>query len=46
MDTLEECGVKLAKTTVTYRFTQPEHAMLLVLTQSYAGAVPQLHQQN
>jgi transcriptional regulator with XRE-family HTH domain len=37
IDTYEECGVKLAKTTVTYRFSQPEQAMPLILSQSYAG---------
>ena len=36
-DTVEECGVKQTKTTVTYRFHQPD-AMPLVLPQSYSAA--------
>jgi transcriptional regulator with XRE-family HTH domain len=34
-DTIEECGVKQTKTTVTYRFSQPGQPMKLVLPQSY-----------
>jgi site-specific DNA recombinase len=37
IDTYEECGVKQAKTTVTYRFSRPEQAMPLVLSQSYTS---------
>ena len=36
VDTVEECGVKQAKTTVTYRFSQPDQPMPLVLPQSYS----------
>ena len=39
VDTVEECGVKQAKTTVTYRFSQPDQPMPLVLPQSYASRV-------
>jgi transcriptional regulator with XRE-family HTH domain len=35
VDTVEECGVKQSKTTVTYRFSQPDQPMPLVLPQSY-----------
>jgi DNA-binding transcriptional regulator YiaG len=38
IDTFEDCGVKQAKTTITYRFSQPEEAMPLVLTDSYTTA--------
>jgi transcriptional regulator with XRE-family HTH domain len=34
VETVEECGVKQAKITVTYRFSQPDQAMPLVLTQA------------
>ena len=37
IDTFEDCGVKQAKTTVTYRFSQPEQAMALMLSESYSG---------
>ena len=37
VDTVEECGVKQTKTTVTHRFHQPD-AMPLVLPQSYSAA--------
>ncbi|MCX6634262.1 MAG: helix-turn-helix domain-containing protein [Acidobacteria bacterium] len=33
--TVEECGVKQTRTTVTYRFSQPGQPMPLVLPQSY-----------
>jgi site-specific DNA recombinase len=36
VDTAEECGVKQAKVTVTYRFSQPDQAMPLALPQSYS----------
>ncbi len=40
VDTVEYCGVKQTQTTVTYRFSQPDQPMPLVLPQSYtAGAV-------
>jgi transcriptional regulator with XRE-family HTH domain len=35
VDTVEECGVKQTRTTVTYRFSQPGQPMPLVLPQSY-----------
>ena len=37
VDTVEECGVKQTKTTVTYRFSQPDQPMPLVLPQSYSS---------
>jgi site-specific DNA recombinase len=37
VDTVEECGVKQTRTTVTYRFSQPDQPMLLVLPQSYSA---------
>jgi site-specific DNA recombinase len=36
VDTVEESGVKQTRTTVTYRFSQPDEPMLLVLPQSYS----------
>ena len=40
VDTVECCGVKQTKITVTYRFSQPDQPMPLVLPQSYsAGSV-------
>jgi transcriptional regulator with XRE-family HTH domain len=36
VDTVETCGVKQAKITVSYRFSQPDQAMPLVLPQSYS----------
>jgi hypothetical protein len=36
VDTFEEHGVKQTKTTVTYRFSQPDQAMPLVLPQSHS----------
>ena len=36
VDTVEECGVKQNRITVTYRFSQPGEAMPLALPQSYA----------
>lgn len=38
VETIEECGVKQARTTVTYRFSQPDQPMPLVLPQSYSAA--------
>jgi site-specific DNA recombinase len=35
VDTTETCGVKQSKATVTYRFSQPEQGMPLILPQSY-----------
>lgn len=37
VDTVEECGVKQTRTTVTYRFSQPDQPMPLVLPQSYSA---------
>jgi len=37
VETAEECGVKQAKSTVTYRFNQPDQPMPLVLPQSYSA---------
>lgn len=43
VETAEECGVKQANTTVTYRFSQPDQPMPLVLPQSYSpGRVIQI----
>lgn len=39
VETVEECGVKQARTTVTYRFSQPDQPMPLVLPQSYSSTV-------
>jgi site-specific DNA recombinase len=36
VDTVEESGVKQARSTVTYRFSQPDQPMPLVLPQSYS----------
>jgi len=36
VDTVEEGGVKQTRTTVTYRFSQPDQPMPLVLPQSYS----------
>ena len=36
VDTVEECGVKQNRITVTYRFSQPDQAMPLALPQSYS----------
>ncbi|MCW5982726.1 MAG: recombinase family protein [Bryobacteraceae bacterium] len=38
VDTVEECGVKQTRTTVTYRFSEPDHPMPLVLPQSCSPA--------
>jgi hypothetical protein len=41
VETIGCCGVKQAKTTITYRLSQPGEAMLVILPRSYnAGAVP------
>jgi transcriptional regulator with XRE-family HTH domain len=37
VETFEEDGVKQSKTTVMYRFSQPDHPMPLVLPQSYGS---------
>jgi site-specific DNA recombinase len=37
VDTVEECGVKQSKIAVTYRFSEPDLPMPIVLTQSYGG---------
>jgi transcriptional regulator with XRE-family HTH domain len=37
VDTGEECGVKQSKITVTYRFSQPDQPMPVVLPQSYSS---------
>ena len=43
VDTVEECGVKRAEITVTYRFSQPDQLAPLVLPQSYSsGKVVQI----
>jgi transcriptional regulator with XRE-family HTH domain len=39
VDTFEEHGVKRTQTTVTYRFSQPDQALPLMLPQSYSGSV-------
>jgi site-specific DNA recombinase len=39
VDTVETCGVKQAKVTVTYRFSQPDQPMDLMLPQSYSTGV-------
>ncbi|MGD0670027.1 MAG: recombinase family protein [Bryobacteraceae bacterium] len=39
VDTVETCGVKQAEITVTYRFSQPDQPMPLVLQQSYSTSV-------
>lgn len=40
VDTVETCGVRQAEITVTYRFSQPDQPMPVVLMQSYStGAV-------
>jgi hypothetical protein len=36
VDTIEDGGVKQSRTTVTYRFSQPDQPMPLVLPQSYS----------
>ena len=36
MDTVEECGLKQNRITVTYLFCQPDQAMPLALPQSYS----------
>jgi DNA-binding XRE family transcriptional regulator len=36
VDTVEESGVKQTRTTVTYRFSEPDQPMRLVLPQSYS----------
>jgi len=36
VDTVEECGVKQNRITVTYRFSQPDQPMPLALPQSYS----------
>jgi hypothetical protein len=42
VDTFEEHGVKQTKTTVSYRFSQPDQAMPLVLPQCYGGSVTRI----
>ena len=37
VDTIEECGVKQSQITVTYRFSEPDLPMPIVLTQSYSS---------
>lgn len=37
IDTVEECGVKQNKITITYRFSEPDLPMSVVLTQSYGS---------
>jgi transcriptional regulator with XRE-family HTH domain len=37
VETVEECGVKQSKITVTYRFSQPDQPMPVVLPQSYSS---------
>ncbi len=37
VDTVEECGVKQSKITVTYRFSQPDQPMPVVLPQHYSS---------
>jgi len=37
IDTLEEGGVKQTRTTVNYRFSQPDQPMPILVTQSYGG---------
>ena len=37
VDTIEECGVKQSKITVTYRFSEPDQPMPIVLPQSYSS---------
>jgi site-specific DNA recombinase len=37
VNTFEECGVKQTRTTVTYRFSQPDQPLPLVLPQSYSA---------
>ena len=40
VDTVENCGVKQSKVTVTYRFSQPDQPLPLVMPQAYStGAV-------
>jgi DNA-binding XRE family transcriptional regulator len=36
VDTVEECGARQTRTTVTYRFSQPDQPMAMVLPQSYS----------
>jgi site-specific DNA recombinase len=37
VNTFEDCGVKQTRTTVTYRFSQPDQPLPLVLPQSYSA---------
>ncbi|MGC9998475.1 MAG: recombinase family protein [Bryobacteraceae bacterium] len=39
VDTVEECGVRQSKIAVTYRFSEPDLPLPIVLTQSYGGGV-------
>ena len=39
VETVENCGVKQANTTITYRFSQPTQAMPITLPRSYNGGV-------
>jgi site-specific DNA recombinase len=39
VDTVEECGVKQSNIAVTYRFSEPDMPLPIVLTQSYGGGV-------
>jgi len=38
IEPIEECGIKQTKTTVTYRFSQPDQPMPVELPQSYNTA--------
>ncbi|MBE0657624.1 MAG: recombinase family protein [Bryobacteraceae bacterium] len=33
VDTVEECGVRQTRTTISYRFSQPDHPLMIVLPQ-------------
>ncbi len=37
VDTVEECGVRQTRTTISYRFGQPDHPMLIVLPQVHVN---------
>ena len=37
VDTIEECGVKQSRTTVTYRFSEPDQPMPILQTQCYSS---------
>jgi transcriptional regulator with XRE-family HTH domain len=38
IDTVEECGVRQSKIAVTYKFSEPDSPMPIVLTQSYGAS--------